>query len=317
MASKIMSETFYGRREPQWLLERPKEQHSHFDQRGCVRQIKSVSHRRHTENDLPASRSRAGSYFPEQQPSLTADHRQAVTVYNALPSVTHRTASNTSFSVPIVEFSVPLCCGKCEEKVKEELENDEGVYKVVCDLHNQRVTVSSSRDPNWLLRRIKRMKKNSHFWRGNTHFKDAHYLATSFPSPGLKSLAGHHHHSQELSSQPIDIPASAYREIESALPHHRASPQRHLNQSYHVAPAGSPIYDDDRREYYYPRESEAEYQYKSSIASPYDTSYDAQMYADATAVSFRDSLSHSHLASSYGQPYVTEDYAPHLNHGYY
>ena len=28
--------------------------------------------------------------------------------------------------VQIVEFMVPLCCGKCEEKVKEELENVRG-----------------------------------------------------------------------------------------------------------------------------------------------------------------------------------------------
>lgn len=26
----------------------------------------------------------------------------------------------------VVEFMVPLCCGKCEEKVKEELENEQG-----------------------------------------------------------------------------------------------------------------------------------------------------------------------------------------------
>jgi len=306
--SKIITETFYGRREPQWLVERPKEQQSHFDQRGCVRQIKSVpfSDRRTTtrhisENDLPATiRSGRGSYFPEQ-PSVTAD-RQAV-VYTALPSVAHRAVSNTSFSVPIVEFMVPLCCRKCEEKVKEELENDEGVYKVVCDLYNQRVTVSSSRDPNWLLRRIKRMKKNSHFWRGSTHFKDAHYLATSFPSPNPS------HHSQELlSPQHLDIMIPAYR-VESARappPHQRAS----QNQQRFVAP-GSPLYDDDR-EYYY-RGSGAEYPYKSR-SSPYDTSYDAQMYDHA---SFRDdSLHHGHLPSSYEQAYATEDYALHLS-GYY
>lgn len=285
--SKIVSETFYGRREPQWLVESPKEQQSHFDQRGCVRQIKSSSHAsatRHTENDnLPTSRSRAG-YFAEQPSAL--NH-----VYNAVPAATlHQTPVNTSFTnIPVVEFMVPLCCGKCVEKVKEELENDEGVYRVVCDLHNQRVTVSSNSDPQWLLQRIKRIKRNSHFWRGSTYLKDAHYVTTSFPSQKPS------YHSQ---SHYVETPA-----------HHRRSPPQ-LSSQIRRSP-----YDDVETQYVRRsadpeyRYAGAQYQYMSS-RQPYKTPYNAPpMYDDANGTPFTPvPIHHGHLPSSYDLPYETEDY---------
>lgn len=326
--SKIISETFYGsRREPRWLLESPKEQQSHFDQRGCVRQIKSSSHPishpiRHTENDLQLTRSRA-SYFSEQPSIMTADHRQAHVYNNAVPA-THRTVdrsqlntSNTSFNIPIVEFMVPLCCGKCEEKVKEELENDDGVYRVVCDLHNQRVTVSSNLDPQRLLRRIKRIKKNSHFWRGSTYLKDAHYLATHKPS----------HQSQ------VVLPERRSHHVET--PAHRREPTRSsqmLSQNpRYAAPRSSSSYDGqfqkrnavarDDPEYYYA--GAAEYQYETSSSPNYNTSFDAHVYDHTTAgsaytavpVPINDSL-HHHLPSSYGLAYEAEDYPLHLTEYY-
>lgn len=41
-----------------------------------------------------------------------------------------------------IDLKVPMCCAKCEEKVREELLDVEGVYSVVCDQHCQKVTVT-------------------------------------------------------------------------------------------------------------------------------------------------------------------------------
>jgi len=173
------------------------------------------------------------------------------------------------------------------------------VYKspVVCDLHNQRVTVSSNLDPHWLLKRIKRIKKNSHFWRGSTHLKDAQYVTTTFP--GEKSS----HHSV-VPTQHIEIPA--YRESAHHRPSSRSRNQRYVapRSPYDVEVAPTQyLTSHGDGEYYY---AGAEYQYKSP--SPYKPSFDAHVYDDAP---FNNSLHYVHPPSSYGLPYETEDY------GYY
>lgn len=42
----------------------------------------------------------------------------------------------------VVELMVPMCCGKCKEKVQEELSEVEGVDSVRCDRENSRVIVT-------------------------------------------------------------------------------------------------------------------------------------------------------------------------------
>lgn len=158
-----------------------------------------------------------------------------------------------------------------------------GVYKVVCDLHNQRVTVSSNSDPQRLLNRIKRIKRNSHFWRGSTYLKDAHYVTTSFPSqkPSYHSEShyvetpAHHRRSPQLSSQ---IGRSPYDDVETQYVTRNADPEY-----YHAG---------------------AQYHYMSS--RPYKT----PVYDDANGTPFTPvPIHHGHLPSSYGLPYETEDYA--------
>lgn len=79
-------------------------------------------------------------------------------------------------TLPIVELTVPMCCEKCQEKVKEAVEEVEGVKNVICDQYNQRVTVTGFVDPLKLLRRVKKVKKRS------TFFNNATYInATSLP----------------------------------------------------------------------------------------------------------------------------------------
>lgn len=70
--------------------------------------------------------------------------------------------------VPVLELRVPMCCEKCQEKVKEAVEECEGVKNVVCDQYNQRVTVTGFVDPLKVLRRVRRVKKKSEFFRDGT-----------------------------------------------------------------------------------------------------------------------------------------------------
>jgi copper chaperone CopZ len=241
--------------------------------------------------------------------------RQAY-VYNAVPA-THRTsidrpALNTIVSnIPIVEFMVPLCCGKCEEKVKEELENAEGVYKVVCDQHNQRVTVSSTLDPLRLLKRVKRVKKNSHFWSESTHLRNVHHV------PSLPSDV----HSHQSLVHRSDIPA-----YKPEPTHHRstsrnsAQNQRYLSSRSSLDPVETQYL---KRKYVAPQAEDpefyyagAEHQYKSSShgSTPFRASLDVpEGYTTGTPyilAPMDSSLHYGHLPSSYGPTYeYSEDYA--------
>jgi copper chaperone CopZ len=61
-------------------------------------------------------------------------------------------------TVPALELKVPMCCDKCEEKVKEELEELNGVRSVICDRLNQRVTIIGFVDPLQALKQVKKAK---------------------------------------------------------------------------------------------------------------------------------------------------------------
>lgn len=69
---------------------------------------------------------------------------------------------------PVLELRVPMCCEKCVEKVKEAVEECDGVKNVICDQYNQRVTVTGFVDPNKILRRVRKVKKKSEFFRDGT-----------------------------------------------------------------------------------------------------------------------------------------------------
>jgi copper chaperone CopZ len=65
-------------------------------------------------------------------------------------------------------LSVPMCCDKCVEKVRKALEDLEGARDVVLDQYQQLVTISGDVDPEKALRRVRRVKKRSKFWRMST-----------------------------------------------------------------------------------------------------------------------------------------------------
>jgi len=79
-------------------------------------------------------------------------------------------------TLPVLELTVPMCCEKCQEKVKEELEELDGVRDVICDQYNQRVTVTGFVDPLKALRKVKKVKKKSAFFNNSTYIN-----ATSLP----------------------------------------------------------------------------------------------------------------------------------------
>lgn len=62
-------------------------------------------------------------------------------------------------------LNVPMCCDKCVEKVRRSLEDLEGVREVILDQYQQLVTISGDVDPEKALRRVRRVKKRSRFWR--------------------------------------------------------------------------------------------------------------------------------------------------------
>lgn len=85
--------------------------------------------------------------------------------------------------LPVLELRVPMCCDKCQEKVKEELEELEGVQDVICDQYNQRVTVTGFVDAFRALKKVKKVKKKSEF------FTEGSYIEGS---SGYLSRPGHH-----------------------------------------------------------------------------------------------------------------------------
>lgn len=71
----------------------------------------------------------------------------------------------------VVELKVPLCCEKCEKKVREALEDCHGVKEVFCDRERSRVTVTGFVDPMKVLRKVKKVKPKSDLHGDNTYIK--------------------------------------------------------------------------------------------------------------------------------------------------
>lgn len=71
--------------------------------------------------------------------------------------------------LPVIEMKVPLCCDKCERKVRQALEDCVGVKDVICDREKNRVTVTGFVDPYKALRRVKKIKPKSDLHGDNTY----------------------------------------------------------------------------------------------------------------------------------------------------
>lgn len=92
--------------------------------------------------------------------------------YDKATDPLYRTNFTNRAGLPVLELKVPLCCSKCEEKVREELEDLEGVRDVFTDLYNQRVTVTGYVDPFRALKKVRKVKKKSDFVVDKTRFNN-------------------------------------------------------------------------------------------------------------------------------------------------
>jgi copper chaperone CopZ len=135
-----VQEVFYGPPEPTFIM--------NTDPYGYQRRTHMLPAPVYPRRDLdPAYRTRA-----LVAPSATQTH--------VVPTV------NTIKSHPKgLVLSVPMCCDKCVDKVRRALEDLEGVREVVLDQYKQLVTISGDVDPEKVLRRVRRVKKRSKFWR--------------------------------------------------------------------------------------------------------------------------------------------------------
>ncbi|CAM6015005.1 unnamed protein product [Sphagnum balticum] len=74
-------------------------------------------------------------------------------------------AAKTSKDLPKVEFRVKMCCAKCEEKVREEAGEVDGVVSVVTDRDSNKATVFGRVDSMAVLKKLKRhIDKKTTFW---------------------------------------------------------------------------------------------------------------------------------------------------------
>jgi copper chaperone CopZ len=90
----------------------------------------------------------------------------------------------------VMEMRVPMCCEKCQEKVKEAVQECDGVKNVVCDQYNQKVTVTGFVDPLKVLRRVKRVKKKSEFFRDGTYVNRSSHRIEPAHTAQSRSLHG-------------------------------------------------------------------------------------------------------------------------------
>jgi copper chaperone CopZ len=102
------------------------------------------------------------------------------------------TTNGRSGPVPVLELRVPMCCEKCEEKVKEALEELDGVKNVVTDQYNQRVTVTGFVDPLKALRRVKKVKKKSEFFTKGTYVNRTSIPINNSVTPGVTQSRSMH-----------------------------------------------------------------------------------------------------------------------------
>ena len=170
-----------------------------------------------------------------------------------------------------------------------------GVYNVVCDQHNQKVTVCSTIDPERLLKRVKRVKKNSHFWNEISYLNNIHHV----PSHSLDV---------HRSDMPVYKPEPA---------HHRSSAGSisGQNQRYNVSPRSS--YDSVGTHYrksksVAPKAEDPEFynaraEHSIHGSSHYRPSLDAPLlYATGTPYISTpidsESLRYGHLPASYHGP---------------
>ncbi|CAK9204273.1 unnamed protein product [Sphagnum jensenii] len=89
--------------------------------------------------------------------SQTNRSRMMQNVYNHLPAYGYPQAS-----VPRMDLMVIMCCDKCEEKVKEEIQELDGVEEVkITDRASSKVVVIGKADSEQVLKKAKKVDKKA------------------------------------------------------------------------------------------------------------------------------------------------------------
>jgi len=109
----------------------------------------------------------------------------------------------------VVELLVPMCCTKCEEKVREILLELEGVQGLVVDPTSQRVTVTGFVDPLRTLRKARKAKKDAQLLSGDqlmvtpkhvrSEYRPSHSSYSSFVQPASEYHTSFYRHSPQSS----------------------------------------------------------------------------------------------------------------------
>jgi hypothetical protein len=188
MALMEMNELFYGEPEPTWI-------------------INNNSRRMH---QAPSSYSRS-AVRQYSRPSLP--HEVAYDPYNYYSNDNAVSGSRRRHVViPVVELMVPMCCTKCEEKLREEIFELDGIQRVICDQSMHKVVVTGFVDPLRVLKKARRVKKRSQFWsaaRTDSSLPLIHHMSTGLDNgTGLLKYNSrtypdhdHHHNHHEYDRQ--------------------------------------------------------------------------------------------------------------------
>lgn len=78
------------------------------------------------------------------------------------------------------DLMVPMCCARCQEQVRGSLYALRGVQDVVCDPHNQRVTIAGCLEPALAVRHLRRVKKGPTFCSQNISCAASRYVVSSY-----------------------------------------------------------------------------------------------------------------------------------------
>lgn len=107
----------------------------------------------------------------------------------------------------VVELLVPMCCTKCEEKVREILLELEGVQGLVVDPTSQRVTVTGFVDPLRTLRKARKVKKDAQLLSGDrlmaspklvrSEYRPSNSSYSSFVQPTSEYHTSYYQHSPQ------------------------------------------------------------------------------------------------------------------------
>jgi hypothetical protein len=163
----------------------------------------------------------------------------------------------------VTELMVPgMCCSKCEEKLREEIFELEGVDQVLCDpVTPHKVIVTGFVDPLRVLKKAKHVNSKSQFWaaafassshqkRNNNRHEHRDYMLEYIPAEMAHHQSRYNRHDSEFfttatgsSSQYEIYPSSSgsYFGSQSCNYHYYAPSAVHYSRSY----PSSSRHDDD------------------------------------------------------------------------